>query len=258
MAPTLDPCIERLRDGDHEGAWNLFVDRYRRLIFSVIRRYATDPDEVMDLFAHICERLHANDLARLRRYPPDGSARASFSTWLVAVTRNLIVDWYRMRDGRSRAKGGDDLSPLARRIRDYVFTRGYSHRETQEVLCGSSGAGVGVAEYQRALRELHRWLFSSAPGAAWRPVAVDGASYDPQASEAEDVDPAETAGQALQALSPDVRMAVTLFVVEEMPAADIARVLGLPNAKSVYNKVYRGIDALRRALAQGAVRSRGQ
>jgi DNA-directed RNA polymerase specialized sigma24 family protein len=46
------------------------------------------------------------------------------------------------------------------------------------------------------------------------------------------------------------RVAVHLYVVEELPAADIARILGLPNAKAVYNRVYRALAALRQRLVQ--------
>jgi DNA-directed RNA polymerase specialized sigma24 family protein len=45
-----------------------------------------------------------------------------------------------------------------------------------------------------------------------------------------------------------VRLAVELFVVERMAAADVARVVGWPNAKAVYNRVYRVLMALRAEL----------
>ena len=41
------------------------------------------------------------------------------------------------------------------------------------------------------------------------------------------------------------RVAVELHVLEELPAADVARLLGLPNAKAVYNRVYRALEVLR-------------
>src|SRR5258705_13818674 len=84
-----EPTLDRLRAGDLDGAWSIFVDRYRRLIFAQIRRATTEPDDVMDIFAHVCERLRENDLARLKRFAFDPAPRASFATWLVAVLRNL-------------------------------------------------------------------------------------------------------------------------------------------------------------------------
>jgi DNA-directed RNA polymerase specialized sigma24 family protein len=38
---------------------------------------------------------------------------------------------------------------------------------------------------------------------------------------------------------------VRLFVVEEPPAAEVARIVGWPRAKTVYNRVYRALAAMR-------------
>jgi len=50
-----------------DAAWDLFLDRYRRLIFAAIRHYAQDYDDVMDVFAQVCAALREGDL---RRLPP--------------------------------------------------------------------------------------------------------------------------------------------------------------------------------------------
>jgi DNA-directed RNA polymerase specialized sigma24 family protein len=69
------------------------------------------------------------------------------------------------------------------------------------------------------------------------------------ASEAADpVEIAELARRidaALASYPDDVRVAVELFVVERMPADAVARVVGWPNAKAVYNRVYRVLASLR-------------
>ncbi|MDP3773135.1 MAG: sigma factor-like helix-turn-helix DNA-binding protein [Gemmatimonadales bacterium] len=59
---------------------------------------------------------------------------------------------------------------------------------------------------------------------------------------------------ALGSLAPEDRVAVELYVLEELPAADIARMLGFPNAKAVYNRVYRALDALRSELERAGIR----
>src|SRR5438034_463080 len=135
-----------LVSGRPDAAWDAFVDRYRRLIFAAIRHYAQDYDDVMDVFARVCEALREDDLRRLRTYVAQPDHRARFSTWLVTVVRHVTVDWFRHRDGRRR-----------------------------------------------------------------------------------------------------------LYVVEELPAADVARILGLPNAKAVHNRVYRALAAARARLAQVGV-----
>jgi RNA polymerase sigma factor (sigma-70 family) len=252
-----DPFLDALWAGHLEDAWSLFVDRYRRLIISVARHYTRDPDEVMDLFAHICGQLRAHDLARLKRYADDRAPRASFSTWLVVVMRRLVADWFRARDGRSRDRVPDGLSPLGQRIHDYLFVRGHSQRETYELVIGASETAGTRAEYQQALREVHRAVFSGQAPAPTRTIPVERLVAVP-ADVAIDLDltmplvqedVTRLLNDAMQALEPDVRLAIQLFVVEEVAAQDVARALGWPNAKAVYNKVYRALDAIRERLA---------
>ena len=103
-AATEESWLAVLRDGDGEAAWDVFLDGHRRLMLATVRHYVRDYDDVMDVFARVCEGLRADRFARLRRYadkPPD-SHTARFSTWLVAVLRNLIMDWFRVRDGRKQ------------------------------------------------------------------------------------------------------------------------------------------------------------
>ena len=73
--------------------------RYRRLIFASIRHYTQDYDDGMDLFAHVCERLRADGMRRLRARAEEAAPRAQFSTWLVIVVRHHVIDWFRHRDG---------------------------------------------------------------------------------------------------------------------------------------------------------------
>src|SRR5436309_6563749 len=130
-----EPWIAPLEAGDPEAAWDLFIERYRRLVFSAIRHYARDYDDVMDVFAHVCTALRADDFARLRRYLAESDHRAKFSTWLVAVVRNQTIDWFRHRDGRPRLTAlAATLPPLRQRIFELVFLDGRSHLETYELL----------------------------------------------------------------------------------------------------------------------------
>ena len=131
----------------------------RRLIFAQIRRATTEPDDVMDIFAHVCERLHENELARLQVFAFSTAPRASFATWLVAVVRNLIVDWFRARDGRSRAQPPKSLSPLARRVYELVFLEHRSFRAgdelAKELEVGLGGEGLACCSLRgRGAREI--------------------------------------------------------------------------------------------------------
>ena len=99
--------MAELRRGNSDAAWDLFLDRYRRLVFAAIRHYAQDYDDVMDVFARVCESLREDDFRRLRTYIDEAEHRASFSTWLVAVS--LRHDFSKSRvaaPSRGQTRGG--------------------------------------------------------------------------------------------------------------------------------------------------------
>src|SRR2546421_5078517 len=149
----MDDWVAELRGGRPEAAWDLCLDRYRRLIFSAIRHYAEDYDDVMDVFARVCEALRADDLRRLRCYVDQPDHRARFSTWLVTVVRHLTVDWFRHRDGRRRLSAvAEGLPPLRRRIFEHVFLDQHSHIEAYELMHAREAPTLTFREFLSELR----------------------------------------------------------------------------------------------------------
>src|SRR5207302_10172283 len=61
---------------------------------------------------------------------------------------------------------------------------------------------------------------------------------------------------ALETLPPGDRLAVQLYVVDEMPAEQVARALGYPSAKTVYNRVYRALAAIRARLERAGIKGK--
>lgn len=247
----MEPWHARLAEGDSEAAWGLFIDQYRRLIIATIRRTVDDAESVMDGFAHVCGQLSADALARLQRYDHDRTPRARFSTWLVAVVHNLTIDWLRSRDRRHRVSAPDGFSAVQELIFRCVFVERRSHVEAYEVVCATSGEltfGVflkelaeayRVVENARARGAMHYLAAPAEPGECVQPIAerrVARAEIEARLRE------------ALAALPPDESLAVQLYVVEELPAADVAKVLDWPNAKAVYNRIYRALTRVRRVL----------
>jgi RNA polymerase sigma factor (sigma-70 family) len=248
-----------LRQGRPEVAWDLFVSRYRRLIFAAIRHYAQDYDDVMDVFARVCEALREDDLRRFRSYIEQPEHRARFSTWLVTVVRHLTIDWFRHKDGRRRLSAvAEALPPLQRRIFELVFSDQRSHVEAYELI-HAEDPDLSFRLFQAELRATYQAVTDRRRGGILREL---GGSPPPEAEpEAPGNDEAteqrELLEQALGSLSAEDRVALELYVLEELPAADIARTLGLPNAKAVYNRVYRALAALRARLEQAGVRRGG-
>lgn len=248
-----------LATGDPEAAWDLFIERYRRLICSAIRHYTADSDDLMDAFAFICESLRSNDFARLRRCAVAVDPQRPFSTWLVVTVRNLTIDWFRHQVGRPRLPAlAASLPPLQRRIFQYVFVEQRPHVEAYELVRTRDDAALRFGEFLEALRATYR-AATSGPGRRMvaelaLPPPPPTASPDPWSD-----DPAVRAEQramvnaALASIQDDDRLIVQLYIVDEMSAEDVARALGYANVKTVYNRVYRALAAIRARLAKAGI-----
>jgi RNA polymerase sigma factor (sigma-70 family) len=251
----MDDWVAELRESSSDAAWDRFIHRYRRLIFAAIRHYVQDQDEVMDVFARVCEALREDNLRRLRTYADSPSHRARFSTWLVTVVRHLTVDWFRHRDGRRRLPAiAEGMAPLRRSIFEHVFLARRGHAEAYGLICSHDPPGPTFREFLVELRETYRILVTGRQGRLLRELLPPPPEPEPEArNPAEMSEVRERLNDILASLSPEDRVALELYVVDELPAADIARVLGLSNAKAVYNRVYRSLEAMRRLLQQAGI-----
>jgi RNA polymerase sigma-70 factor (ECF subfamily) len=81
----IDACIAGEPD-----AWLAFRDRYRKLIRATVARTSSMAETgVDDLESTVYQKLLEDRCRRLRAW----QGRARFSTYLVQVTRNLVLDW---------------------------------------------------------------------------------------------------------------------------------------------------------------------
>jgi len=257
----VDEWVAELQQGRLDAAWDLFLDRYRRLIFAAIRHYAQDYDDVMDVFARACEALRADDLRRLRSWVEQPEHRARFSTWLVTVVRHLTVDWFRHRDGRRRLSAvAEGLPPLRRRIFELVFLDRRSHIEAYELIHAGEAPTLTFREFLGELRATYQAVSKGRRGEILRDLAptsdaVENLPADPTGPSATGAaEQSQLMERALTMLAPEDRLIVELYVLEELPAETVAKVLGLPNAKAVYNRSYRALALVREQLERAGVR----
>jgi len=253
----MEDWVAELQRGGPDAAWDLVLSRYRRLIFGAIRHYAQDYDDVMDVFARVCEALREDDLRRLRAYADQPQHQARFSTWLVTVVRHLTVDWFRHRDGRRRLSAvAEGLPALQRCIFEHVFLHQCSHLEAYELIRTGEAPALSFRQFLSELRATYRAVTDRRRGSVLRElgqVPPPEAGPDPPSID-DQGEKRELLEKALGSLSPEDRIAVELYVMEELPAEQVATIIGLPNAKAVYNKVYRCLDALRGQLEQAGLK----
>ncbi len=209
-----------LGKGDSDAAWDLFLSSHRGLILATVRHYVQDYDDVMDVFARLCEQLRGDSLARLRRYTdkPRHTHTARFSTWLVAVLRNLVIDWFRHRDGRKQlSNAARTLPPLHRRIYELVFLNGRSHVEAYGLLVSSGDYSLKFGPFLKEVAATYRAVSAGRRGFLMTdlagPVPSAPEAFPPEhATPAPDIDDSPALLEALHTLPPDEQLAVQLFV----------------------------------------------
>jgi RNA polymerase sigma-70 factor (ECF subfamily) len=86
-APSaIDALIERCLNGD-QAAWNDIVRAHWRIVFNVaykfVGRHEQAEDLTQDVFVKLFKSLKTFD------------RRANFQTWLISVSRNVCIDYYR-------------------------------------------------------------------------------------------------------------------------------------------------------------------
>ena len=82
----------------------------------------------------------------------------------MAVVRNLVVDWFRHRDGRRRLrKVVAELPPLQREAFQQVYVEGHWAAETHEITKTNSDRNLTFSCFLRALRDAQRTVSEKRP-----------------------------------------------------------------------------------------------
>jgi len=258
--PFIASMLSALSSTERQSAWCAFLDRYSGLIYHVVLSFDRDPDRSGNCFLFVCEQLSASDFRRLRKF--DQSGRATFSTWLCAVVRNLCLDWHRKEHGRHRVFGSiARRSALDQLLFEIVFKQGLSADEAREEL-GRRGIELSYAAVEERICELRRclssrqlWLLSSGN------TVQDSIDEEEGTYVIEPADPApdpealaalrEThkhVSAALTSLSDSDRLLVRLRYQEGLTLQQVARLVGLKDAQTPDRRLRDIIDHLRQAL----------
>ncbi|MDR3762592.1 MAG: sigma-70 family RNA polymerase sigma factor [Acidobacteriota bacterium] len=114
-AQVVAQLVRRCAQGD-AAAWEELVQRFHRRVYNICYRFAGSADDAQDLTQEVFLKVY-------RTVASFDGDKASFSTWMTTVTRNLLVDHFRKtRNDRSTDSidaplGGEDEGPtLADRL----------------------------------------------------------------------------------------------------------------------------------------------
>jgi RNA polymerase sigma factor (sigma-70 family) len=260
------PLLEALRSPNSCGdAWMEFLESYSPVLYQTARAHTSDEDAAADCFLHICERLARNSFQRLLKFNPEG--RASFTTWLRVVSRNLCLDWQRSQHGRPRPfKSMQQLSALELEIYNSRFVHGSTQQETLHRL-ESRFPKLELSELseieerlQGSLTSRQQWLlrtrrqpeFDAAVAVADHedePGSVDVADPSPnQETQTVDKEQHVMLGKCLSSLPAKERLLLQLRFEQELSLDEIARLCGLQDAQRVHRMLATVLNKLRHAL----------
>jgi len=121
---TPDSLIERCLQGD-QAAWETIVRQHWRKVFNVaykfVGRHHEAEDLAQDIFLKIFRALHTFD------------RRANFQTWIISISRNLCIDYYRSvrkeRETVDRDLHSPDLSTATPDLGPQVLLERHDRRE---------------------------------------------------------------------------------------------------------------------------------
>ncbi len=256
---------ERLTEeflSDPEGAYRTLLDRYSSVLLRMIRRFFQDPDDVMDLYTVVCERLRAQDFQALRRFR-GGSA---LLPWLSVIVANACRD--RLRQTRVAAIPRHILGQLDVRTRLVYRHHVVGHMAPEDAADVISRGGVRCTalDVVESLQRLHDLLRSGVQQRLLRhldprsPVSLDvlverGLDQQDTASDfAAALDDAESLSRladALHAFPSEDRLLIALRFEQGLTGVEIADLVGADSAARVYTRLRTLLARLRRTLTDG-------
>lgn len=252
--------------------WAEFLEQFSPVLRQVIVFSVDDADAQADCFVFVCEKLAENDFRRLRKFRCDG--KASFTTWLRVVTRNLCLDWARKNFGRTQPfTWTKELSSLDQQVFHWVYERGCTVQQTflrlepmvpglTEMMVERSAATLGSR-----LSARERWLLGcrspqinslDETDIRGRELfEIPDVAPDPERS-AIDHENRLALAAAISSLSSHEQVLLRLRFEQDLTLEEIARIAGLKDAQSADRNIRALLERVRKEMAGFAGRVSGK
>lgn len=211
LPSELADLLAAREEEEERHAWDRFLEAYHRLLLHTAHRTTRNHDAAMDGYTYVLEKLREDDFRRLRAFAAEGEAK--FTTWLVVITRRLVVDHQRSRYGRQRAETDEatrDQLTARRRLADLVSDT-VDIDAAADSASGDPGLAVRLAERREALAE------------------------------------------ALSELEAADQLLLNLRFVDEATGREIADLMGMPTPFHAYRRINTVLARLRSLLASRGI-----
>lgn len=261
--------VDRILAGS-EPDWHQFISDYSGLIYSVLRRYLFNEEEIRDVWVLIMERLIGGSLAGYE-------GRSALSTWLVFVARSTVFDHLRAVRGRREDPAGlEQLDDRARHVFQRFYHDGCTYEEVRHELdrSGELADGESLASIlariedalsSRVLRRIVWDLRATSAGVATGRMLEFLETAARESREQEKADNPELAlfrketgrtieriRELMQELPETERRVLEMRYDDGWSAHRIADELELSGRREVYTIANRAARRLRRLLDPGA------
>lgn len=248
---------------DPAAGYSALLDRYTPVILRMIRRFLSDPDEVMETYTSICERLRQNNFQALRRF----RINSDLTPWLSVVVANACRDRFRKQRAMSIPKSViSRLNEQERLVFKYYFQDRVPQSEIPETIegrhnmpCSSIDVARAIERIDKMLSVNKRWHLLAALRANRPTLSLDDADAsggtildhllaDNREVESQDGKRVTQLNQAVGNLDPEDQLLVLLRFEHGMRAHEIAKVMQFENHRYVYTRLRTVINRLRREV----------
>lgn len=239
------------------------LERFTPVLLRMIRRFMRDPDEVMEVYTSICERLRAHNYQALVRF----RTNSDLMPWLSVVAANACRDRLRKRRVTSVPRSVlSKLNDFEQLVFKYYYWQRLPHEDIAEIINSKHSKPCSPLEVIQAIGRINdllsinkRWLLLVALNANRPALSIDEMAengFHPAATDGTgDVDEAfrhreqiDRLNGALGQLDREDQLLVLLRFEHGMTAPQIAEVLHYESHKYVYTRLRTVISRLRRIL----------
>lgn len=258
-----DAALIKTFKADPAAGYSALLDRYTPVILRMIRRFLGDPDEVMETYTSICERLRQNNFQALRRF----RINSDLTPWLSVVVANACRDRFRRNRMVSVPKSViNRLNKQEKLIFKYYYQDRVQQSEIPETIegrhdipCSSIDVARAIERIDQMLSVNKRWHLLAALGANRPVLSLDDSSesggtiLDQLIADSDDPSPnaperITLLNRAIENLDPEDQLLVLLRFEHEMRAHDIAKVMQFETHRYVYTRLRTIVNRLRREV----------